>query len=133
MVGLAFLSPSVLAEEVGTQSNNATVEDVGVSSPSVETPTKVESIVSNVISSSTPEVSNSISQPNVIESGLTVEHSVSGLKMMQRVVNLKEKLLKLEQNVPQSLNLQLLILRLHQNQKLNTTILSGILLTSQVM
>ena len=65
LVGLAFLSPSVLAEEVGTQPNTATVENVRVSSPNSETPTEVGSIVSNVVESNTGEFTNRsvVSQP----------------------------------------------------------------------
>lgn len=69
LVGLAFLSPSVLAEEVGTQSNTATVENIRVSSPSVETPTEVESIVSSSVDFTTNETtSTSTDQPAVVES-----------------------------------------------------------------
>lgn len=69
LVGLAFLSPSVLAEEVGTQSNTATVENIRVSSPSVETPTEVESIVSSSVDFTTNETtSTSTDQLAVVES-----------------------------------------------------------------
>ena len=69
LVGLAFLSPSVLAEEVGTQSNTATVENIRVSSPSVETPTEVESMVSSSVDFTTNETtSTSTDQPAVVES-----------------------------------------------------------------
>ena len=65
LVGLAFLSPSVLAEEVGTPVTNASVENVRVSAPNSETPTEVESMVSNVVESNTGEFTNSsvVSQP----------------------------------------------------------------------
>lgn len=65
LVGLAFLSPSVLADEVGTPVTNASVENVRVSSPNSETPTEVGSIVSNVVVSNTGEFTNSsvVSQP----------------------------------------------------------------------
>ena len=65
LVGLAFLSPSVLADEVGTPVTNASVENVGVSTPNSETPTEVESMVSNVVESNTGEFTNRsvVSQP----------------------------------------------------------------------
>ena len=67
LVGLAFLSPSVLADEVGTPVTNASVENVRVSSPNSETPTEVGSVVSNVAESITTEAKDNsvVSQPVV--------------------------------------------------------------------
>lgn len=82
LVGLAFLSPSVLAEEVGTQSNTAIVENVGVSSPNSETPIKVSSIVPNVGESNTGESINSsiVTQP-------VVEPSLGTYKATPKIVD----------------------------------------------
>ena len=67
LVGLSFLSPSVLAEEVGTPVTNASVENVRVSSSNSETPTEVGSVVSNVAESNTTKAKDNsvVSQPVV--------------------------------------------------------------------